>query len=140
MRGVASALALRFCRRGLTSQSARILKDSIRRGGGEAAGLQLYNGSFDDESRLRNRVQSSAVASKQRCRAWRNRAREMSALQAAGPVPGSWQRDEFGVVVDRQLHPARAPVGLGLLDPLARRRYEILIRYNARRSAPLRAA
>lgn len=37
---------------------ARILKDSIRRGGGEAAGLQLYNGSFDDESRAyANRVQ-----------------------------------------------------------------------------------
>ena len=37
---------------------ARILKDSIRRGGGEAAGLQLYNGSFDDESRAySNRVQ-----------------------------------------------------------------------------------
>jgi soluble lytic murein transglycosylase-like protein len=36
----------------------RILKDSIRRGGGEAAGLQLYNGSFDDESRAyANRVQ-----------------------------------------------------------------------------------
>ena len=30
---------------------ARILKDSIRRGGGEIAGLQLYNGSFDDETR-----------------------------------------------------------------------------------------
>lgn len=38
---------------------ARILKDSIRRGGGEAAGLQLYNGSFDDESRAyANRVQA----------------------------------------------------------------------------------
>jgi soluble lytic murein transglycosylase-like protein len=37
---------------------ARILKDSIRRGGGEVAGLQLYNGSFDDESRAySNRVQ-----------------------------------------------------------------------------------
>lgn len=37
----------------------RILKDSIRRGGGEAAGLQLYNGSFDDESRAyANRVQA----------------------------------------------------------------------------------
>jgi soluble lytic murein transglycosylase-like protein len=37
----------------------RILKDSIRRGGGEAAGLQLYNGSFDDETRsYANRVQA----------------------------------------------------------------------------------
>jgi soluble lytic murein transglycosylase-like protein len=37
---------------------ARILKDSIRRGGGEVAGLQLYNGSFDDDSRAyANRVQ-----------------------------------------------------------------------------------
>ena len=36
---------------------ARILKESIRRGGGEAAGLQLYNGSFDDETRAyANRV------------------------------------------------------------------------------------
>lgn len=35
----------------------RILKDSIRRGGGETAGLQLYNGSFDDETRAyANRV------------------------------------------------------------------------------------
>jgi soluble lytic murein transglycosylase-like protein len=30
---------------------ARILHDSIVRGGGEAAGLQLYNGSSDDETR-----------------------------------------------------------------------------------------
>jgi soluble lytic murein transglycosylase-like protein len=38
---------------------ARILKDSIRRGGGEIAGLQLYNGSFDDETRAyANRVQA----------------------------------------------------------------------------------
>ena len=37
---------------------ARILKDSIRRGGGEIAGLQLYNGAFDDETRAyANRVQ-----------------------------------------------------------------------------------
>jgi soluble lytic murein transglycosylase-like protein len=28
-----------------------ILKDAIRRGGSDAAGLQLYNGSFDDETR-----------------------------------------------------------------------------------------
>jgi soluble lytic murein transglycosylase-like protein len=35
----------------------RILKDSIRRGGSDAAGLQLYNGSFDDETRAyANRV------------------------------------------------------------------------------------
>jgi hypothetical protein len=38
---------------------ARILKDSIRRGGGEPAGLQLYNGSFDDQTRAyANRVQA----------------------------------------------------------------------------------
>lgn len=38
---------------------ARILKESIRRGGGEVAGLQLYNGSFDDETRAyANRVQA----------------------------------------------------------------------------------
>lgn len=38
---------------------ARILRDSIRRGGGEAAGLQLYNGSADDETKAyANRVQS----------------------------------------------------------------------------------
>jgi len=30
---------------------ARILKDSIRRGGSDAAGLQLYNGAVDDETR-----------------------------------------------------------------------------------------
>jgi soluble lytic murein transglycosylase-like protein len=30
---------------------ARILKDSIRRGGSDAAGLQLYNGAVDDENR-----------------------------------------------------------------------------------------
>ena len=37
----------------------RILKDSIRRGGSEVAGLQLYNGSFDDETRAyANRVQA----------------------------------------------------------------------------------
>ncbi|MFO1323950.1 MAG: transglycosylase SLT domain-containing protein [Burkholderiales bacterium] len=36
---------------------ALILKDSIRRGGSDAAGLQLYNGSFDDETRAyANRV------------------------------------------------------------------------------------
>jgi len=36
---------------------ARILKDSIRRGGSNEAGLQLYNGSFDDETRAyANRV------------------------------------------------------------------------------------
>jgi len=35
----------------------RILKDSIRRGGSDEAGLQLYNGSFDDETRAyANRV------------------------------------------------------------------------------------
>src|SRR5215218_9350779 len=34
-----------------------ILKDSIRRGGSDEAGLQLYNGSFDDETRAyANRV------------------------------------------------------------------------------------
>jgi len=38
---------------------ARILKDAIRRGGSDAAGLQLYNGSFDDETRAyANRVLS----------------------------------------------------------------------------------
>ena len=38
---------------------ARILKDSIRRGGGEVAGLQLYNGSLDDETRAyANRVRA----------------------------------------------------------------------------------
>lgn len=38
---------------------AQILKDSIRRGGGEVGGLQLYNGSFDDETRAyANRVQA----------------------------------------------------------------------------------
>jgi hypothetical protein len=37
----------------------RILKDSIRRGGGEIAGLQLYNGSLDDDTRAyANRVQT----------------------------------------------------------------------------------
>jgi len=37
----------------------RILKDSIRRGGSDAAGLQLYNGTFDDETRAyANRVLS----------------------------------------------------------------------------------
>jgi soluble lytic murein transglycosylase-like protein len=36
---------------------ARILKDSIRRGGSDEAGLQLYNGAFDDETRAyANRV------------------------------------------------------------------------------------
>ena len=36
---------------------ARILKDAIRRGGGEVAGLQLYNGSFDDDTQAyANRV------------------------------------------------------------------------------------
>ena len=35
----------------------RILKDSIRRGGSDAAGLQLYNGAFEDETRAyANRV------------------------------------------------------------------------------------
>ena len=35
----------------------RILKDSIQRGGSDAAGLQLYNGAFDDETRAyANRV------------------------------------------------------------------------------------
>ena len=38
---------------------ARILKDSIQRGGGEVGGLQLYNGSFDDETcAYANRVQA----------------------------------------------------------------------------------
>ncbi len=38
---------------------ARILRESIRRGGGEAAGLQLYNGAPDDDTRAyANRVQS----------------------------------------------------------------------------------
>ena len=37
----------------------RILKESIRRGGGEAAGLQLYNGAADDETKAyANRVQA----------------------------------------------------------------------------------
>ena len=37
----------------------RILRESIRRGGGEVAGLQLYNGSSDDETRAyANRVQA----------------------------------------------------------------------------------
>jgi soluble lytic murein transglycosylase-like protein len=37
----------------------RILKDSIRRGGSDEAGLQLYNGAFDDETRAyANRVLS----------------------------------------------------------------------------------
>ena len=37
----------------------RILKDAIQRGGSDAAGLQLYNGSFDDETRAyANRVLS----------------------------------------------------------------------------------
>ena len=36
---------------------ALILKDAIRRGGSDAAGLQLYNGAFDDETRAyANRV------------------------------------------------------------------------------------
>jgi len=36
-----------------------ILKDSIRRGGSDAAGLQLYNGAFEDETRAyANRVLS----------------------------------------------------------------------------------
>lgn len=38
---------------------ARILGESIRRGGGEAAGLQLYNGASDDETKAyANRVQA----------------------------------------------------------------------------------
>ena len=38
---------------------ARILREAIRRGGGEAAGLQLYNGAADDETRAyANRVQA----------------------------------------------------------------------------------
>jgi len=38
---------------------ARILRESIQRGGGEAAGLQLYNGSSDDGTKAyANRVQS----------------------------------------------------------------------------------
>jgi soluble lytic murein transglycosylase-like protein len=38
---------------------AKILKDAIQRGGSDAAGLQLYNGSFDDETRAyANRVLS----------------------------------------------------------------------------------
>jgi soluble lytic murein transglycosylase-like protein len=38
---------------------ARILKDAIRRGGGEAAGLQLYNGAVNDETNdYANRVQA----------------------------------------------------------------------------------
>ena len=38
---------------------ARILREAIRRGGGEAAGLQLYNGAPDDETRAyANRVQA----------------------------------------------------------------------------------
>jgi soluble lytic murein transglycosylase-like protein len=38
---------------------ARILRESIRRGGGEAAGLQLYNGAPDDDTRAyANRVQA----------------------------------------------------------------------------------
>lgn len=37
----------------------RILKESIRRGGGEAAGLQLYNGAVNDETNAyANRVQA----------------------------------------------------------------------------------
>ena len=36
---------------------ARILKDAIRRGGNEQAGLQLYNGAVDDETQAyANRV------------------------------------------------------------------------------------
>jgi len=36
---------------------AHILKDAIRRGGSDSAGLQLYNGAFDDETRAyANRV------------------------------------------------------------------------------------
>src|SRR3546814_8637121 len=38
-------------------------------------------------------------------------------------VPG--QRDELAIVQVRQLHPAGAPVGLGLLDPLLRGRHEV---------------
>ena len=38
---------------------ARILRESIQRGGGETAGLQLYNGSPDDGTKAyANRVQS----------------------------------------------------------------------------------
>jgi soluble lytic murein transglycosylase-like protein len=38
---------------------ARILKDAIRRGGSDMAGLQLYNGAFDDETQAyANRVLS----------------------------------------------------------------------------------
>jgi soluble lytic murein transglycosylase-like protein len=38
---------------------ARILREAIRRGGGETAGLQLYNGAADDETRAyANRVQA----------------------------------------------------------------------------------
>jgi hypothetical protein len=36
---------------------ARILKDAIRRGGSDVAGLQLYNGAVDDETQAyANRV------------------------------------------------------------------------------------
>jgi soluble lytic murein transglycosylase-like protein len=53
----------------------RILKDSIRRGGGEAAGLQLYNGSFDDESRAyANRVQAERRRLEEALPRARNRA------------------------------------------------------------------
>ncbi len=66
---------------------ARILKDSIRRGGGEAAGLQLYNGSFDDESRAyANRVQAERRRLEDSVAARAQSRVSVSAPTGAGPV------------------------------------------------------
>ena len=53
----------------------RILKDSIRRGGSDAAGLQLYNGAFEDETRAyANRVLSERRRLEEALPRSRNRA------------------------------------------------------------------
>jgi soluble lytic murein transglycosylase-like protein len=54
---------------------ARILKESIQRGGGEAAGLQLYNGASDDATRAyANRVQTERRRLEEALPRARNRA------------------------------------------------------------------
>lgn len=55
---------------------ARILKDSVRRGGGLMPGLQLYNGAFSDESQQYAR---KVMAVKQRMQSMLKRARPRTA-------------------------------------------------------------
>jgi len=66
---------------------ARILRDSILRGGGEAAGLQLYNGSADDETRAyAARVQAERRRLEEALPRGRNRASAPSTAAApSGP-------------------------------------------------------